>query len=96
MDKVGTVPKQAVKEHLNYELQQHISCTSPVSSCQLLLCSDPSHHGTGSNDLQIGSNTKKKGISVKNNIVCNQHKWMGDNALISQLAQPSLELLLKK
>lgn len=97
-DKVGTVPEQAVKEHLSYELQIQISCMFLVSSCQLLHCSGTSHHDTGSNDLQIGSNThqKKKGISVKNNTICNENKWMEDNALISQLAQPSLELLLKK
>lgn len=96
VDKAGTVPKEAVKEHLSYELQQQISCTSPVSSCQLVPCSGSFHQGTGSNDLQIGSNTKKMGTFIKNNIICNQNKWIEDNALISQLAQPSLELLLKK
>lgn len=49
-----------------------------------------------SNDLQSGSNTKKMGTFVKNNIICNQNKWMENDVLISQLAQPSLELLLKK
>lgn len=76
--------------------RKKISCTSPVSSYQLLPCSGTSHQGMGYNDLQTGSNTKKMGTSVKNNLICNQSKWMEDNALISQLAQPSLELLLKK
>lgn len=45
---------------------------------------------------KLGQTHKKMGISVKNNTICNENKWMEDNTLVSQLAQPSLELLLKK
>lgn len=44
----------------------------------------------GLRTYRLGQTPKKWGTSVRNNTICNQNKWMEDNALISQLAQPGL------
>lgn len=68
--------------------------------CPPVSCSraqTPPTRAPGLMTYRLGQTQKKMFCySVKNNTICNQNKWMGDNALISQLPQPSLELLLKK
>lgn len=64
--------------------------------CPPLSCSLVQALPTRARGLMTKTPKKKIRTSVKNNTICNQNKWMEDNALISQLAQPSLELMLKK
>lgn len=87
MYEVGTVPKagcQEAPELWTAEAKEspgsNLHCISPVSSATLY---DPvlKHFppGQGSNDLQLGQNTKRMGSFTKNNTIFKQDIWMEDN-----------------
>lgn len=73
-------PERAVKKYLSYELQKQNSlpeatCTAnPLCRLRhcMIPCSSTSRQGMGSNDLQIGQNTKIMGSFIKNNTIFNQ------------------------